>query len=182
MRPGRHSHGDCGRGELPGWLTQPDPLSRSGSVDAAAGTAPGHVRRQHGDMGSTVWPQTNPSIRSQATKCTISIALEKKRRTRRTPNRGERIGRILHSLYAAVRRAALNRRGRSAKRSGPLDACQTGEGRGRGFDEWQNPANLGEKLHLQPRPLAPVLLCRLGQLFHRLWREAESTQLPESRP
>jgi len=58
---------------------------------------------------------------------------------------------------------------------------QPWEGRGRGFDEWQNPANLGEKLHLQPRSLGPVPLGRLGQLFNRLWREAESTQLRESR-
>ena len=42
-------------------------------------------------------------------------------------------------------------------------------------------ANLGEELHLQPRPLGPVPLDRLGQLYTRLWREAESTQRRESR-
>ena len=58
---------------------------------------------------------------------------------------------------------------------------QTWKGRGRGFDEWQNPANLGEELYLQPRPLGPVPRGRLGHLFNRLWGEAESTQRRESR-
>ena len=58
---------------------------------------------------------------------------------------------------------------------------QTREGRGRGLDERQNPVDLGEEVHLRPRPLGLEPLGRLGQLINRLWREADSTQRREGR-
>jgi hypothetical protein len=58
---------------------------------------------------------------------------------------------------------------------------ETREGRGRGLDEWQDSAHLGEKLCIQPWPLGPVPLGCLGQFTNRLSCEADNTQRLESR-